>query len=231
MIRALLTIDDIPSDNTCAIVDYLNEAGIQAVMFVVGEKAEKNPEPVVYAVQHGMIAGNHSYSHPHFSELSLSEGIREIDRCETVLNRIYEMAGMERTCRPFRFPYGDKGQKNRDAFQFCLRERGFSKVNDTTIPYTWWRENGLDRDIDTFWTFDFTEYRIRPGSGYTMEDVWKRIRNPNPENGAALYMPEGRHILLLHAHDETDELVPGYYRLLLDDLLNHGVQFVRPDFV
>ena len=79
--------------------------------------------------------------------------------------------------------------------------------------------------------YDFTEYRIRQGSGYTIEDVWKRIRNPNPENGAALYMPESRHILLLHAHDETDELVPGYYRLLLDDLLNHGVQFVKPDFV
>ena len=75
MIQALLTIDDIPSGNTCAIVDYLNEAGIQAIMFAEGEKAEKNPEPVVYAVQHGMIVGNHSYSHPHFSELSLSEGI------------------------------------------------------------------------------------------------------------------------------------------------------------
>jgi len=75
MIRVLLTIDDIPSDNTCAIVDYLNEAGIQSIMFAEGEKAEKNPEPVVYAVQHGMIVGNHSYSHPHFSELSLSEGI------------------------------------------------------------------------------------------------------------------------------------------------------------
>ena len=92
MIRALLTIDDIPSDNTCTIVDYLNEAGIQAIMFAVGEKAEKNPEPVVYAVKHGMIVGNHSYSHPHFSELSLSEGIREIDRCEAVLTRIYDMA-------------------------------------------------------------------------------------------------------------------------------------------
>ena len=231
MIRALLTIDDIPSDNTCTIVDYLNEAGIQAIMFAVGEKAEKNPEPVVYAVQHGMIVGNHSYSHPHFSELSLSEGIREIDRCEAVLTRIYDMADTKRTFRPFRFPYGDKGRKNRDAFQSCLRERGFSKVNDTSIPYAWWRENGLDRDIDTLWTFDFTEYRIRPGSGYTMEDVWKRIRNPNPENGAALYAPEGVHILLLHAHDETDKLVPEYYRLLLDDLLTNGVQFVKPDFV
>ena len=231
MIQALLTIDDIPSDNTCAIVDYLNGAGIQAIMFAEGEKAEKNPEPAVYAVRHGMIVGNHSYSHQHFSELSLSEGICEIDRCEAVLNRIYDMAGIKRIYRPFRFPYGDKGQKNKDALQICLLEKGFSKVNDTQIPYAWWHENGLDRDIDTLWIFDFAEHQIRPNSGYTIEDVWKRTRNPNPENGAALYTPEGRHIILLHAHNETDELVPGYYRLLLDDLLNHGVQFVKPGFI
>ena len=117
MIRALLTIDDIPSNNTYAIVDYLNEAGIQAVMFAVGGKAEKKPEPVVYAIQHGMIVGNHNYSHPHFSELQAEEGILEIERCEAVLDRIYGMAGSERVYRPFRFPYGDKGGKNRDTLQ------------------------------------------------------------------------------------------------------------------
>lgn len=231
MIHALLTMDDIPSDNTHAIVAYLNEAGIQAVMFAIGEKAEQNPEPVVYAIRHGMIVGNHSFTHPHFSELSLEEGIQEIDRCEAVLDRIYEMAGAERIFRPFRFPYGDKGQKNRDALQAFLREKGFSKVNDRQIPYPWWREAGLERDIDTLWTFDFAEYNIRPGSGFTMEDVWKRVRDPNPSSGAALYAPESRHILLLHAHDETDAMVPGYYRLLLDDLLKNGVQFVKPAFI
>ncbi len=231
MIQALLTIDDIPSGNTRAIVDYLNEAGIQAIMFAVGEKAEKNPEPAVYALQHGMIVGNHGYSHPHFSQLSLEEGIREIERCEEVLDRVYELAGVKRVYRPFRFPYGDKGQEKKDALQAYLREKGFSKVNDTQIPYAWWRESGLDRDIDTLWTFDFTEYNIRPNSGYTMDDVWKRVRNMAPDNGAALYAPEGRHILLLHAHDETDELVPGYYRLLLEDLKKNGVAFIRPEFV
>ncbi len=231
MIRALLTIDDIPSNNTHAIVDYLNENGIQAIMFAVGRKAEKDPEPVVYALRHGMIVGNHSYSHPHFSELSTEEGIAEIDRCEAVLDRVYEMAGVKRVHRPFRFPYGDKGKENKAVLQSFLREKGFSKVNDTHLPYAWWRESGLDRDIDTLWTFDFTEYNIRPQSGYTIEDVWKRVRDPNPGNGAALYAPEGRHILLLHAHDETDALVPGYYRLLLDDLMKNGVQFVKPDFI
>ena len=231
MIRALLTIDDIPSNNTYAIVDYLNEAGIQAVMFAIGGKAEKNPEPVVYAIQHGMIIGNHSYSHLHFSELQAEEGILEIERCEAVLDRIYGMAGSERVYRPFRFPYGDKGGKNRDTLQACLREKGFSKVDDTAVPYAWWHEQGLDRDIDTLWTFDFAEYNIRPDSGFTMDDVWKRVRNQRPENGAALYAPAGRHILLLHAHDETDELAPGYYRLLLEDLMKNGVEFVKPVFL
>ena len=231
MIQALLTIDDIPSGNTRAIVDYLNETGIRAVMFAVGEKAEKDPDPVVYAIQHGMIVGNHSYSHPHFSGLAPEEGIREIDRCEAVLDRIYGMAGVKRIYRPFRFPYGDKGGENRDALQSRLREKGFSKVDDTNIPYAWWREKGLDRDVDTLWTFDFAEYNIRPDSGFTIEDVWKRVRDPAPGNGAALYAPEGRHILLLHAHDETDELVPGYYRLVLEDLLKNGVQFIQPVFV
>ena len=177
MIQALLTIDDIPSNNTQAIMDYLNGAGIQAVLFVIGEKAERNPEPAVYAIQHGMILGNHGYTHPHFSELSLEEGIQEIEKCEAVLNRLYDLASVKRAFRPFRFPYGDKGRSNREALQAYLREKGFSKVNDKQIPYAWWRESGLDRDIDTLWTFDFTEYMIRPNSGYTIDDVWKRIRN------------------------------------------------------
>ena len=231
MIQALLTIDDIPSDNTRSIVDYLNDVGIQAVMFAVGEKAEKNPAPAVYAIQHGMVVGNHGYSHPHFSDLSIEEGIREIEKCEAVLDRLYDTAGIKRTFRPFRFPYGDKGGRSKDALQDYLRKNGFSKVNDTMIPYPWWREQGLDRDIDTLWTFDFTEYRIRPGSGYTMDDVRKKMENAETEQGAALYAPEGRHILLLHAHDETDRLVPGYYRLLLEDLLKNKVEFVKPDFM
>ena len=73
MIRALLTIDDISSKNTPAIVDYLCEKNIRAIMFMVGQWAENNPDELVYALQHGMIVGNHSYTHPHFSEISFEE--------------------------------------------------------------------------------------------------------------------------------------------------------------
>jgi peptidoglycan/xylan/chitin deacetylase (PgdA/CDA1 family) len=231
MIRALLTIDDVSSKNTPAIVDYLAEKNIPVIMFAVGQWAQNYPDQLIYALKHGIIVGNHSYTHPNFSALSIEECKKEIDQNEEVLNSFYEKAGVERKYRPFRFLYGDKGGANKDAIQQYLREKGFDKVKDTQFDYPWWKEKGLDKDIDTLWTFDFAEYNIRPGSGFTMEDVWKRVRNPNPENGAPLYAPDGRHILLLHAHDETDEQAPGYYRLLLNDLLEHRVEFIKPDFI
>ena len=103
-------------------------------------------------------------------------------------------------------------------------------MKDTKIPFPWWKEQGLHRDIDTFWTFDFMEYRIRPDSGFTMEDVWKRVYDPDPQYGAPMLKDGAAHMILLHAHDETEEMVPGYYRLLIDRLLEQGVQFEKPDF-
>ena len=78
MNTALLTIDDVPSRNTPAIVDYLNRHGIQAVLFATGENVEKHYEEACYALRHGMIVGNHSYSHPAFSSLPLVQCIEEI---------------------------------------------------------------------------------------------------------------------------------------------------------
>ena len=117
MSKAILTIDDIASKNTPAIVDYLCEKHIKAVLFAVGENVEKYFDEAVYALQKGMIVGNHSYSHPSFSKLSLEEGIAEIEKNEEVLTRLYEKAGVAREAKVFRFPYGDKGGENKEALQ------------------------------------------------------------------------------------------------------------------
>ncbi len=231
MIKALLTIDDISSENTVDIVKYLNELDITVIMFAVGQWVEKNHEPAIYALQHGMIVGNHSYSHPEFSGLSMEEAIAEIEKCEEVLEKIYRQAGVERRYRPFRFPYGDKGGENRAALQKYLSDKAFDKVRDTRITYPWWKEYGHDRDIDTMWTFDFEEYRIRKGSGFTMDDVIKRVQDQDPANGAPMLAEGGNHIILLHAHDETEELVPEYYKTLISILLSHGVEFEKPQFM
>ncbi len=231
MIRALLTIDDVSSENTPAIVDYLCGKNIPVIMFMVGEWAQKHPDELIYALKHGIVVGNHSYSHPHFSELNFDECVKEIDKNEEVLDRFYEKAGVERKFRPFRFPYGDKGGANKALIQNYLSEKGFDKVNDTRIRYPFWKEQGLDKDIDTLWTFDFAEYNIRPGSGFTADDVIKRIHDPAPAQGAPLLEDGCEHILLLHAHDETEDLVPGYYRIFIEEALKNGVEFTGPEFI
>lgn len=230
MNSGILTIDDISSGNTPAIADYLCEKGINAILFATGMNVEKYYEEAVYALKKGMIVGNHSYSHPAFSTITFDEGCREIERCEALLNRLYEDAGVERKFRPFRFPYGDKGGMNKDALQVYLKENGFHKVTDTQITYPWWKENQLDSDIDTKWTFDFCEYNIRPGSGFTMDNVWEKMHDPNPSLGAALFADDNRHILLMHAHDETEAMVPEYYKLFIEHLLENGFMFEAPAF-
>lgn len=230
MNTALLTIDDFASKNTPAIVDYLKERGIKPIFFAIGQNVERYYEEARYALKNGMIVGNHSYSHPAFSELSMEECVREIEKCERTLDQLYQDAGVERTVRPFRFPYGDKGGDHKGTLQKYLRENGFHKVDDTKITYPWWKENGLDQDIDTFWTFDFAEYNLHLNPDFTKESVWERMHDTKPETGAVLFGQNNRHILLLHSHDETEEILPEYYKLFIEHLLENGVTFDEPGF-
>ncbi len=231
MNTAILTIDDIPSRNTPALVDYLCEKGIQAVMFAEGARIEKYYEEAKYAVQKGMIVGNHSDSHPAFSSLTMKEARHEIDRCEQLLDTLYRDCGVVRPYRPFRFPYGDKGGEHAAELQRFLKERGFHKLDDRHIPYPWWRQAGLDRDIDTFWTFDFEEYRMQSDPTFTKESIWQKMHDEQPKSGAVLFREGHRHILLMHDHEETEALLPGYYRLFVEHLLENGLVFDRPGFI
>ena len=231
MNTVLFTIDDVSSRNTPAIVDALCERGITAIMFAVGMNVERYWEEAVYAIRKGMIVGNHSYSHKNFSEITLEEAIAEIEKCEAVLERLYQAAGVERVYRPFRFPYGNKGGEMRVPLQQYLKEHGFDKVDDRNIPYAWWRDHGLNQDIDTFWTFDFEEYRIQYDADFSRESVWKKVYDKNPQLGAALFGENQRHILLMHAFDETETVWPDYYRELLDCLQENGVTFDKPSFI
>ena len=80
-------------------------------------------------------------------------------------------------------------------------------------------------------TFDFGEYMIRPGSDFTKESVWKRMHDENPQSGAVLFAENNHHILLLHAHDETEEMLPEYYKQFIDHLLENGLVFDEPKFL
>jgi peptidoglycan/xylan/chitin deacetylase (PgdA/CDA1 family) len=231
MNTAILTIDDIASKNTPAIVDYLKEKGIQAIMFATGQNVERFYEEALYAVKNGMIVGNHSYSHPAFSAISMEQCVEEIEKCEQVLDKLYADAGVERKFRPFRFPYGDKGSEKHDALQKYLTEQGFHKVDDRQIPYAWWKEYGMDQDVDTFWTFDFEEYRLYQDETFTKQSIWDKMSNNEPKSGAVLFAEENKHIVLLHAHDETEEVFPQYYKEFIERCLEKELKFEEPRFL
>lgn len=231
MNSAILTIDDIASKNTPEIVDYLKKKGITAIMFAEGARVERFYEEALYALQNGMIVGNHSYSHPAFSSISMEQCVEEIEKCEQVLNKLYADAGVERKFRPFRFPYGDKGGDNKDALQKYFVEKGFHKVDDTQIPYPWWKELGMNQDVDTFWTFDFEEYRLQYDAEFTKQSIWDKIFNTNSQKGTVLFAEGNKHILLLHAHDETEEIYRQYYKEFIDCCLERGLKFEEPRFL
>lgn len=81
-----LTFDDGPDPHhTPGLLDLLKRHEVRASFFLIGRQAEQNPSVVERIVAEGHHLGNHSYSHPQFNQLPLSEQLAEIDRTDRVL--------------------------------------------------------------------------------------------------------------------------------------------------
>ncbi|HEX6351379.1 polysaccharide deacetylase family protein [Actinophytocola sp.] len=98
-----LTFDDGPSNgNTPALLNALRQSGLRATMFNEGQFAAAAPAQVRAQVSAGMWVANHSYSHPHMTQLSAAQIDSEISRTQQAI------AGAGGgTPRLFRPPYGE----------------------------------------------------------------------------------------------------------------------------
>ncbi|MFD0318241.1 polysaccharide deacetylase family protein [Streptomyces flavalbus] len=97
-----LTFDDGPSGNTSALLNALKQNGLRATMFNQGNNAAANPALVRAQVDAGMWVGNHSYTHPHMTQLSQSQMDSEISRTQQAIAN-----GGGGTPKLFRPPYGE----------------------------------------------------------------------------------------------------------------------------
>lgn len=231
MSKAYLTIDDTSSRITPNIMDYLNQKNITPIMFSVGKHTENYFAEAIYSIRKGAIIGNHSYSHPNFSEISFEACIDEIEKQERILNRLYQEAGIERKYKIFRFPYGDKGGESKEELQKYLKKEHFCRIDDTMINFNWYREYGLNKDIDVFWTFDFGEYQLQYNNGFTYDSILQRIHDKNPKTGGELLNKSASHIILIHDQEKTEEVMPNYYKILLEYIIDMGVEFINPKFI
>ncbi|GAB3155421.1 polysaccharide deacetylase family protein [Amycolatopsis stemonae] len=98
-----LTFDDGPSNaHTPALLNALRQNGLRATMFNEGQYAAAYPAQVRAQVSAGMWVGNHSYTHPHMTQLSQSQMESEVSRTQQAI-----AAAGGGTPRLFRPPYGE----------------------------------------------------------------------------------------------------------------------------
>ena len=101
--RVALTFDDGPDRTfTPQILNVLKQYDVKATFFLIGSRAAEHPDIVRRIVREGHVVGNHSYSHPLFTRLTVGEFAKQIDDSESVLAKLTGYA--PKFVRP---PYGE----------------------------------------------------------------------------------------------------------------------------
>jgi len=242
MKKAYLTIDDGPSCDRIRKVDILSRYRIPAVWFCLGRELEADPEASVYTIQKGGVIGNHSYSHPRFSEISLDDCCEEINKTDRIINEIYAQAGVERPAKVFRFPYGDRGAGNRfydfnysryeekrvREIQEMLRRLGYVCPSFPGITYEYYRPNREYGYLDWYWTYDAMEWCVfqnpPPYSIKGIEDILELMDLDLPERWAGLNHEQSEDIIVIHDHPQTTYL----FEDIIKGFLAKGIVFADP---
>jgi endo-1,4-beta-xylanase len=97
-----LTYDDGPTGSTGTLLNTLRNNGARATMFNIGQKVQQNPSAAASQISAGMWVGNHSWTHPHLTQMSQAQMQSELSQTQ---NAIRSATGT--TPRLFRPPYGE----------------------------------------------------------------------------------------------------------------------------
>ena len=147
--KVALTFDDVPDARyTGLVLDELRRLGVHATFFVVGSRVRGNPALVRRMHREGHAIGNHSYNHPVFSHLKLSEMTEQIARTEAAVR---ETVGFRpRFIRP---PYGE----------ITPRQMAWARANGYTVVN--WDVDSLDwRQLRAQTVLRNVTRSVRPGS-------------------------------------------------------------------
>jgi peptidoglycan/xylan/chitin deacetylase (PgdA/CDA1 family) len=105
-----LTYDDGPSETTPQLLAALRAHRLQATFFNQGNNSLTRPELVRAEQRAGMPIGNHTFSHPHLTQIGEAAAFQEIASTQWVLR---DVTGREPTL--FRPPYGETDDQVRAA--------------------------------------------------------------------------------------------------------------------
>ncbi|MHA1503545.1 MAG: polysaccharide deacetylase family protein [Candidatus Heimdallarchaeota archaeon] len=240
-----LTIDDSPTEDFLNKVNLLSSKGIPAIFFCRGDRLEKRPDDAISAIKKGYVLGNHSYSHPNFSKLTLKECFQEIKQTDEILDKIYRDAEVPRPAKLFRFPGGDKGSnldaehgwpddENKRLFmqgiQNYLKKLGYDQPIFQNISYKWFKDARLHLDKDVYWTYDTRDYLVtaiyKEGSNKPTGYSNLSADEDEPEGCRGLNYHKSSDIILVH-----DIIgIEGIFKRLIDALLAKEIYFKLPIF-
>lgn len=250
MKQAYLTIDDAPSLDFKAKMEYLHRRNIPTIFFCEGKRIRGNEEALQAAIQRGFLLGNHAYSHPHFSDLPVEKCKQEILKADELIDTLYRSAGSERPAKYFRFPYFDDGggegpssyagqteappeqiqherNNKRVEIQKYLWALGYRHPPFTGISLRYYAGRESVNAIDVRCTYDQQEYRLNDGNaphGQSSEaTIMARIEADDPARALELNRDDVVDIILLHDHVNTTDL---FYKIIAR-YIEKGIRFLN----
>lgn len=135
---AYLTFDDGPSKTvTPLLLDLLKQENIKATFFVLGYRAELNPDILKREYAEGHYIANHGYSHIYSSIYSSPQAV--IDEYNKAQNSINNALGINYNGHLFRFPGGSTGGKYK-----AIKAEAKNLLNENQIACIDW--NALSQD-------------------------------------------------------------------------------------
>jgi len=128
--RAVGKLHDLQSDNR-HILEALQKHNVPALGLVIESKLQVHGERDARAaildrwIANNMELGNHTYSHTHFSDLSLQQFEDDTVKGDVVTRSLLTAQGKSE--RYFRYPALDRGRspESRSTFEHFLKDRGY----------------------------------------------------------------------------------------------------------
>lgn len=153
-----LTFDDGPSAYTSDILDQLEKYGAHATFFVVGNRVSTFSNTIKRAYNLGCEIGNHSWSHPALSSISVSAMKKELSKTDNAIKSVIGIA--PELLRP---PYG--------AVDSDVRNNAGKPLIHWSIDTRDWETRNSSRTISSVLN------NVRDGSIILMHDIYAATRD------------------------------------------------------
>jgi len=220
-------LNDTPSSYSKERLDYLIANKIPAILFCKGNNMEERPEIVAESIRNGFIIGNHSYTHPHFSQLELIQCEEEISKADRIIEEAYYQVSIKRPEKLFMFPFFDNGTArsvlHKKRLQDVLKNQDYKNLDTSRITYPFFKEEGLHLSNDVYCTLNFQEWK-----NPNLDDLLKKIDSPDNLFGGDLSDYTSADLLLMHDNEKTN---PSLFPAIIDKLVARGdISFELPNF-